>query len=174
MSSTPYAILGLLCIEPMTGYGVQRSLEESVSHFWSESYGQIYPALRRLEAAGLVRSTPSRTGARKGKVFAITPKGRKHFAWWLGEPPKVQPPRNELLLKLFFGRYAAPGTCAAHLRLLLQQQRELISRLQQTERQLRIGRRAHPDLRFWTATIGAGLSNARALLDWSEQALASL
>jgi PadR family transcriptional regulator AphA len=66
MSTTPFAILGLLSIEPMSGYDIRRNLDESLSYFWSESYGQIYPSLKKLEASRLiapVRRVPAETAA---------------------------------------------------------------------------------------------------------------
>jgi PadR family transcriptional regulator, regulatory protein AphA len=175
MSTTPYAILGLLSIEPMAGYDIRRNLEESVSYFWSESYGQIYPALKKLEASRLitpVRQTASNTRGRK--LYALTTAGRERLRTWLAEPPKPQPPRNELLLKLFFGRQAPPGACAAHLRRLRVQQERLTATLEGLEKQLRSERRGHPDLKYWLVAVSSGIDRAQALLDWSERALRAL
>src|SRR3954465_8441682 len=102
MSTTPYAILGLLAIEPMSGYDIRRNLDDSLSDFWNESYGQIYPALRKLEAARLIATVKQgATDARRRKLYTATAAGRARLRIWLSEPPRPQPPRNELLLKLF-------------------------------------------------------------------------
>ena len=77
MSTTIYAVLGLLNIEPMSGYDIRQNLEESLSYFWSESYGQIYPTLRKLEAARLiapVKQAASET--RRRKLYTVTAAGR--------------------------------------------------------------------------------------------------
>ena len=118
----------------MSGYDIRRNLEESLSYFWSESYGQIYPALRKLEAARLI--APVKQAApdtRRRKLYTLTAAGRARLRTWLSEPPKPQPPRNELLLKLFFGRHAPPGACAAHLRRLRVQQERLATTLERVE-----------------------------------------
>ena len=39
---------------PHSGYEVKQLVDHSARFFWAASYGQIYPELRRLEAAGLV------------------------------------------------------------------------------------------------------------------------
>jgi DNA-binding PadR family transcriptional regulator len=172
MSTTPYAILGLLSIEPMSGYDIRRNLAESLSYFWSESYGQIYPSLRKLEAARLI--APARQAApdtRRRKLYTLTAAGRERLRTWLAEPPRPQPPRNELLLKLFFGRQAPPGACAAHLRRLRVQQERMTVTLEGLERQLRRERRGHPDLRYWLAAVSFGIERAQSLIDWSEHAL---
>jgi PadR family transcriptional regulator AphA len=175
MSTTPYAVLGLLSIEPMSGYDIRRNLEESLSYFWSESYGQIYPALRKLEAARLI--VPVKQAApdtRRRKLYTLTAAGRARLRTWLSEPPKPQPPRSELLLKLFFGRQAAPGVCAAHLRRLRVQQERLATTLEGVERQLKTEQRGHPDLQYWLTTVSFGLERAQSLIDWSEYALRAL
>ena len=105
--STPYAILGLLSVEPMSGYDIRKAAAESVGHFWSESFGQIYPALRELTRAGLVRRRTERQAGPDRHVHEITARGRATLARWLLEPPRVTPVRSELLLKLFFGGRAS-------------------------------------------------------------------
>ena len=175
MSTTPFAILGLLSIEPMSGYDIRRNLDESLSHFWSESYGQIYPSLRRLEAEGLIAPLKqTAAGSRRKRSFTLTPRGRATLRSWLAEAPKPQPPRNELMLKIFFGRLAPPGAVTAHIRRLQVQQERMLATLESIERQLRIERAGHPDLRYWRLTLKAGVEHGKALLDWSDAALADL
>jgi PadR family transcriptional regulator AphA len=172
MSTTVYAVLGLLNIEPMSGYDIRRNLEESLSYFWSESYGQIYPTLRKLEAVRQI--TPVKqaaSDARRRKLYTITAAGRARLRSWLSEPPRPQPPRNELLLKLFFGREAAPGSCAAHIRRLRVQQERTATALDALERRLKAERRGHPDLRYWLLAVSFGIERAQSLIDWSELAL---
>ncbi len=64
IGATPNALLGLLSLEPMSGYDIRQMISRSIGYFWSESYGQIYPGLKRLAAEGLV---VKEDGARKGK-----------------------------------------------------------------------------------------------------------
>jgi len=103
-SSGSEVLLGLLTIEPMSGYDLGQTIRVSIGHFWNESYGQIYPNLKRLAAEGLVTAKAER---QKGKpdrhIYSITPKGRERLAQWLAVAPQPEVPRNELLLKLFFG-----------------------------------------------------------------------
>ncbi|WP_411722563.1 PadR family transcriptional regulator [Mycetocola sp.] len=39
------AILGALSIMPMTGYTLREEIRDTLGHFWSESFGQIYSTL---------------------------------------------------------------------------------------------------------------------------------
>ena len=159
----------------MSGYDIRREIEESLSFFWSESYGQIYPALKRLEAARLIAPvTRAQSGMRRRRVFRITALGEAKLRAWLADPPAPQPPRNELLLKIFFGRHAPPGACAAHLRRLRVLQQQLSATLTRITRQLRAERQGDPNLRYWSIVISAGLNRADALMQWSHQALSAL
>jgi len=50
---TKYAILGILALAPQTGYELKQFIERSLSAFWQESYGQLYPTLKLLVKEGL-------------------------------------------------------------------------------------------------------------------------
>ncbi len=103
-NKTIYAILGLLHHEPFSGYDIRKRIETSVGYFWDAGYGQIYPALRKMAAAGLVTSeTEKNEGRPDRKVHALTEKGRLELHKWLEEPAAREYVRYEILLKLFFG-----------------------------------------------------------------------
>src|SRR5580658_9966786 len=112
--TTADALLGMLTMEPMTGYKLRQRIQRTIGNFWSESYGQIYPALKRLEQNGLVHSKSE--GNRGFKVYSITTAGRNHLRGWLELEPRHRGARNELLLKMFFGVLAPPGSLREHLR----------------------------------------------------------
>ena len=71
----------------MSGYDVKKLVEAGLSHFWSESYGQIYPVLNRLVQDDLATcSVDPKSGGRGRKVYTITKAGRSTFKRWLREP----------------------------------------------------------------------------------------
>jgi len=123
-----YAILGALAIEPMPGYDIKEVLGRTVGHFWSESYGQIYPTLKKLAAGGLITSrVESGTGKPDRHVYTLTEAGWEDLRTWLARPvDSHQPGRSELLLKLFFGRHAPADSLLDHLR---QHRASLLQRL---------------------------------------------
>ncbi len=53
------AILGLLKEHPMHGYDLRKRMRENFGLLSSLSFGSLYPALARLEAAGAVHEVPS-------------------------------------------------------------------------------------------------------------------
>ena len=58
-SKTRFAVLGILSYGPMSGYDIKKFYEKNVAGFWSESYGQIYPILKRLAEEGLATRSDS-------------------------------------------------------------------------------------------------------------------
>lgn len=103
LSPTARVILGLLAWRPRSGYEIKQVTDQSTRFFWGASYGQIYPELRRLEAAGLVESREEPRGRVPRRIFSLTTAGRTALAAWLEEPDESYEVRDEGLLKLFFG-----------------------------------------------------------------------
>src|ERR1700752_752121 len=101
-SPTAYVILGMLGWRPMTGYEIKSIVDKSTRFFWAVSYGQLYPELRGLSAAGLIEGEPSPQGGRKRNVYRLTAAGRKELRARLRAEPQVYELRDEGLLKLFF------------------------------------------------------------------------
>ena len=54
--SLRHALLALLSAHPMTGYDVAKRFDGSVGFMWQAPHSQIYPELRRMEDAGLVKA----------------------------------------------------------------------------------------------------------------------
>ena len=102
LSPTAYVILGTLGWRPMSGYEIKGLVDKSTRFFWAASYGQIYPELRRLSAAGLIEGEASPQGGRRRNVYRLTPAGRRELRNWLGVDGEVSELRDEGLLKLFF------------------------------------------------------------------------
>src|SRR5437867_12803958 len=100
-SSTAYVILGMLGWRPMSGYEIKSLVDKSTRLFWAASYGQIYPELRRLQAAGLIEGKASPQGGRKRNVYRLTPAGRKERRAWLHTDPEAFEVREQGPLQLF-------------------------------------------------------------------------
>lgn len=112
-----YVLLGMLARMPQTGYTIKKWIEEEYSHFWQESFGQIYPALKRLVAEGLaVSSDNMKTRSGRGQiVYSITEAGRKELSDWLREEPEIEKIRYEILLKISFGENTESDVLLGHL-----------------------------------------------------------
>jgi DNA-binding PadR family transcriptional regulator len=82
-----YAVLGLLQHEPLSGYGVRKIFSSSPMGTYSDSPGAIYPALQRLEKAGLIRGrVEDGSGLRRKKVYRPTEAGIIALKQWLEQP----------------------------------------------------------------------------------------
>lgn len=177
-SRTPYTILGCLTHGPMSGYDVNQFLERTVVHFWSESFGQIYPALRRLEAEGLVEghTEPGERGRDK-TVYRITEAGRQRLAGWLERPAEPVVPRYEHSLKLFFGHAVGPETSLEHVERLRRETREQLDAYREAESELRerlAAEDAPEHLPYWLAVLRGGVRYDEMVLEWCDEVEAIL
>ena len=160
------AILGLLKESDLHGYELKKRLGEMLGPFSSVSFGSLYPALARLEAAGAVKAveaneapvpvlgSPSlgaelaafRTrravplGPRSGrarKVYGITPRGAELFADLLAADDASTEDDRLFNLRLAFARYLSP---AARLGMLERRRAVLVERLVASRSRIRAGR----------------------------------
>src|ERR687888_94244 len=108
-SKTAYVILGMLALGKRTGYEIKALVDVSTRFFWAASYGQIYPELKRLEEAGLIRGQADASDGRKRRAYELTPAGRQALrAWLISDQPLVRELRHEGVLKLFFSDVLEP------------------------------------------------------------------
>ena len=170
-ATTDYAVLGMLTFKPMSGYEIRATIGESIAYFWAESYGQIYPALKRLTREKLVTRTTGRAGRRLRHQYAITAAGREALAEWLRNPPAPAVPRNGLLFKLFFARYFSPDVAVQHVQRFRAEQEVEHLRCESLEEQLYEQHGKNPDLVYWLITLRFGQLEAEAHLRWAEEAL---
>jgi PadR family transcriptional regulator AphA len=175
-NQTNFVILGILAIHPhQSGYEIRKTIQSSVGFFWGESYGQIYPALKRLVADGLIVPSSSGASSRANRQeYSITPAGHARLQQWLAVPYRDDPPRDEFLLKLFFGYDAAPGVTVAHIRQFQDKLRRMLAKLQELEPLAHAHNSQNPGFPFWMLTLSFGLAQLRSALDWSESAIAAL
>lgn len=104
--SIPHALLGLLARSPMHGYDLKTAFETELASIWTLNYGQLYPALEKLEAEGLVEKQRIIQDDRPDKkVYSITPSGRAELGRWLsGSSPAPKLGREEFYFKLVAAR----------------------------------------------------------------------
>jgi DNA-binding PadR family transcriptional regulator len=65
---------------PRHGYAVMEALRAGSGGQFDLPTGTIYPALHRLERAGLVRTAWSEAGGRKRRLYELTPAGQRALA----------------------------------------------------------------------------------------------
>ena len=169
------SILGLLSWYPMSGYELKATMEGSIGNFWSESFGQIYPELHRLEKEGLVTSQAEPGENPKAKRrYSITEAGREALREWVAEPPKERPPRNELLLKIFFGLRTDPERLLLYVQEARKRVEQRVQVINRNEANLRSQYSDNPHLPYWLMTARNGLLHYQAMLVWCDETIVEL
>jgi PadR family transcriptional regulator, regulatory protein PadR len=73
-------ILKALFAESTHGYGIARWIEQTTSDVLRVEEGSLYPALRRLQDKGFVRSEWGLSeNHRRARYYSLTPAGRAHL-----------------------------------------------------------------------------------------------
>lgn len=130
--------------------------------------------LRHLAQDGLIEPVePVETadqGGRPSKVFALTEDGRAELADWLAAPPARRPPRNELLLKLFFVPRVAPELAQRLIASFRAETEAELGRYTAIEQWLAREHGRDPEYRFWLVTLRYGVREAEAYLAWCDEA----
>lgn len=172
-NDTTYAILGILTTDCKSGYAIKQFIDQSLNHFWKISYGQIYPTLKLIVQEGLaVVRTSNNPGKPDKNEYDLTSAGIETLKNWL-EQPIMQLPneRNEILLKLFFGRYQAREQTV----LLLQNYKQELEERYQTYNTIEQGIVQHnhdeEDSLYWLLTLDYGKRTTKAAIDWCEYTL---
>ncbi|GAA5076679.1 PadR family transcriptional regulator [Nocardia iowensis] len=82
------AILGFLSEEPLHGYELRVRIARLSGHVDTISHGTLYPAIKRMETAGLLtRTSQPGAAAAPRHVLALTDAGRAELREWLRDPP---------------------------------------------------------------------------------------
>ncbi len=174
-ASVAHSLLGILSLRAMCGYDIRKFVQQHIGYFWKESYGRIYPMLRRMAAQGLVEvRTERNTGKPDRQVYSLTEAGRVELQAWLGQPPAAPSPRNELLLKLFFGQRSNSEDVIRHVTEFRRSHEGLLQQYSQVEKWLKRQQANHPGLPYWLITLDYGRGYSRMAVDWTEATLRAL
>lgn len=184
--SLRHAVLAILTAEPMTGYDLLKYFDGVVTFVWSAPRSQIYPELRRMEQAGLVRATVRPRGTRAEKrVYEITEKGTAELRRWATELMPMQPERDPYRLRAAFFEW---GTYESARRQLQEHLRHYTEYLRQWEQVLadidavrvpllrrRLERRPEaehgPIIAFKRFAFSGEVAKAKAEIAWAEAGL---
>ena len=170
-----YALLGILSMCPGSGYDVKKLMEQSTSNFWRESYGQIYPILKQLVNEGLAIShAEKQEGKPERYVYTLTDKGFEELRQWLTEPIEQMVERNELLLKLFFGRQNTIGGNIEHVQQFQKLLEQLLHKYRGIEAYVRANCEDNVDMCYSLITVRYGIHRSQALLAWCEETIDTL
>ncbi len=174
LSKTAYVILGLLRMGCRTGYEIKSLVDVSTRFFWAASYGQIYPELKRLEQAGLIRAAPEPaeepdTGRRR-KSYELTEEGGDALRAWLtsGTPLHFEL-RHEGLLRFFLSDAVGVDERVELLRSIRSEHERVLGELRSIRPRAE-GDRAQRRLEMPLMTLDLGIAYQRFIIDWCSDA----
>src|SRR5882672_11793921 len=88
MTTTSYAILGLLAVKAWTTHELVQQVDRSMRRIWPRAQSKLYEEPKKLVAHGYARATDDSVGRRRRTRYTITAKGRRALAAWVREPGK--------------------------------------------------------------------------------------
>jgi PadR family transcriptional regulator, regulatory protein AphA len=115
LTSTSYAILGLLAVKPWTTYELAQQMDRALGRFWPRAESKLYEEPKKLVAHGLVRASSETVGKRQRTVYTITAKGRRALEKWVATPGAGPVLEFEQLIKVFFAEHATKQDLLATL-----------------------------------------------------------
>src|SRR3954464_4762465 len=192
------AILGLLKEQELHGYELKKRLAEALGQPSGVSFGSLYPALNRLEAAGAVKAVEAATqpgapipmtgslggelaafrarraatkaGGRAKKGYGLTGRGDQLFEELLAPDNNSNDDDRVFNLKLAFARYLPPD---ARLGLLERRRAQLVERLNRTRATLRSwADRASSDS-YTRSLIEHGTETTEREISWLDRLIAN-
>jgi len=171
LTTTSYAILGLLAVKPWTTYELAQQMQRALGQFWPRAESKLYEEPKKLVAHGLARATSEMVGKRPRTVYSITPKGRRAMAAWVPTPGAGPVLEFEALIKVF---YAEHGTKADLLETIASVRRWTDERYEASAdipRAYIEGRGQFPERLPWILLAGQFLQEFMAAVDrWTEWA----
>lgn len=175
--SLPYAILGLLTYQPMTGYDLKQYFDHSINYFWSAHQSQIYRELATLEGKGFLDSrVEPQEGRPDRKVYNITVAGETELQKWLKQFPQslTTPVRDELLVRIFFASRLPLPELKFQLQRYLREKQEQLAAFGAVDGL--IGE--HPEIPghqdesfYWRLTLKYGIAHTNAAIEWAQECI---
>jgi PadR family transcriptional regulator, regulatory protein AphA len=171
LSTTEYAVLGLLSEHERSGYDLKRAAEAGVGYVWTAAKSQVYAALPRLVEGGFATARLVRQERLPDKqVYRITKRGEEAFRAWLEEPVDYHSPRSPFLLKVFFGSKMDRDAFVAHIERKREAASQDLAEFREIEKEIRGSEQAY----FGYLTLRWGIAHERAWIRWADEVLGEL
>jgi PadR family transcriptional regulator AphA len=129
LTTSSYAVLGLLAIQPWTGYELTQQATRSLRFAWPKSERLLYAEPKKLVEHGLATSHNESVGKRNRTVYTITDEGRSAVAAWTTTPPQPPVLEAEALLRLLFAENGSTDDLIAALDAMAKDAAELYNQV---------------------------------------------
>ena len=102
LTTSSYAVLGLLAIRPWAGYELTQQATRSLRFAWPKSERLLYAEPKKLVEHGRATAHNESGGQRTRTVYTITDAGRSALTAWMATTPQPPVLEAEALLRLLF------------------------------------------------------------------------
>lgn len=123
LTTSSYAVLGLLALRPWSGYELAQQAKRSLRFVWPKSESHLYAEPKKLVALGFAAVRTEPAGRRTRQVYRITPAGRRAVRAWLATAPAPPEFEAEAMLRLLFADLGDRDEVLAALGTLAEQTR---------------------------------------------------
>lgn len=171
LTTTSYAILGLLGVKSFTTYELARQMDRAMGSFWPRARSKIYEEPKKLVAGGYARATADAVGRRPRTTYTITPKGRRALAAWMGGPGAGPVVEFEDLIRVFFAEHGSKAQLLETLDRVRRWSDEQTMATGDIAREYIDGRGPFPERLPWITLVGDFLDEFLALVEaWATRA----
>ena len=125
LTTSSYAILGLLAIRPWAGYELTQQATRSLRFAWPKSERLLYAEPKKLVEQGLATAHEESVGQRARTAYTITDEGRTALEKWMATSPQPSVLESEALLRLLFAENGTKEDLVAALDAMADEAREL-------------------------------------------------
>ncbi|MCA1789196.1 MAG: PadR family transcriptional regulator [Thioalkalivibrio sp.] len=115
LTTSSYAVLGLLAVRPWTGYELTQQATRSLRFAWPKSERLLYAEPKKLVEHGLATALQESVGQRNRTVYTITDDGRTALQQWMSTAPEPPVLEAEALLRLLFAENGSVDDLTAAL-----------------------------------------------------------
>ena len=172
LTTSSYAILGLLALRPWTTYELAKQMAVSLRNFWPRAESKLYEEPKKLVAHGLAAVRTEHVGRRPRSVYQITPGGREALRAWLDEPGAMATLEFESLVKVFFAEQGTKAQLLATLQRIVDEQRRREAIDAEWARRYTAGEAAFPERLAVLSLVGPLQAQLNTtILRWAEVAL---
>ncbi|MBE0689813.1 MAG: PadR family transcriptional regulator [Anaerolineae bacterium] len=168
--SLQHAILGLLTIQPMSGYELKHvAFEQTIAHFWQADQAQIYRTLDKMAESGWITSQLEIQETRPNrKIYSLTSAGRAELERWMGTEQPLPTYREAFLVQLFFGEELAQDDLLKHITTHIAGHRERLAAYEQIPLPKLDDASIETRETFWRLTLEFGIALEKTYLEWLE------
>ena len=160
-----YVVMGMVLHKPLTGYDIKKEIEAGIGNFFKSSYGNLYPALKKLTKKGFLTLTEQTQVDRLKKYYMVTEIGKMAFLEWLTSPLDKGSITVSLLTKIFFFGELSEDIRTQELQKYEMNVQQALQQLQEMEQQFSV-----PDMDaryyFEMSTLYYGIMSMQGIIRW--------